>query len=73
MLPSHPAQRRARAVFQALESGDHVVAPNDCYHGTAALLRDVFARWGLQITFTDVTDSEQVQQAMQPNHAPHLG
>ena len=55
------------AVFQALESGDHVVAPNDCYHGTAALLRDVFARWGLQITFTDVTDSEQVQQAMQPN------
>ena len=55
------------AVFQALESGDHVVAPNDCYHGTAALLRDVFARWGLQITFTDVTDYEQVQQAMQPN------
>ncbi|CAI8038769.1 Cystathionine gamma-synthase [Geodia barretti] len=55
------------AVFQALESGDHVVTPNDCYHGTAALLRDVFARWGLQITFTDVTDSEQVQQAMQPN------
>jgi cystathionine gamma-synthase len=55
------------AVFQALENGDHVVAPNDCYHGTRALLRDVFARWGLQVTFADVADPEQVRQAMQPN------
>lgn len=55
------------AVLQALSSGDHVVAPNDCYHGTRAILRDVFARWGLQVTFADVTDPGQVQQAMQPN------
>ncbi|MCY4579738.1 MAG: aminotransferase class V-fold PLP-dependent enzyme, partial [Chloroflexi bacterium] len=37
------------------------------YHGTRALLRDVFARWGLQVTFTDVTDAEQVRQAMRPD------
>ena len=55
------------AVFQALVSGDHVVAPNDCYHGTRALLRDVFARWGLQVTFTDATDPEQLRQAIRPN------
>lgn len=55
------------AVFQALASGDHVVAPNDCYHGTRALLRDVFARWELQVTFADVTDPERVRRAMQPN------
>jgi len=55
------------AVFQALEGGDHLVAPNDCYHGTRAVLRDVFARWGLQVTFADVTDPAQVRQAMQPN------
>ena len=55
------------AVFQALGSGDHVVAPNDCYHGTRAILRDVFGRWGLQVTFTDVTDPEQVRQAIRPN------
>lgn len=55
------------SVFQALASGDHIVAPNDCYHGTAAILRDVFTRWGLQITFTDVTDPNQVEQAIQPN------
>ena len=55
------------AVFQLLATGDHVVAPNDCYHGTRALLRDVFAGWGLQVTFADVTDPEQVRRAMQPN------
>ena len=55
------------AVFQVLASGDHVVAPNDCYHGTRAILRDVFARWGLQVTFTDVTDAEQVGQAIRSN------
>ena len=55
------------AVFQALGAGDHVVAPNDCYHGTRAILRDVFERWGLQVTFTNVTDPEQVRHAIRSN------
>ena len=55
------------AVFQSLSAGDHVIAPSDCYHGTSALLRDVFARWGLETTFVDVTDPAQVEGAMQPN------
>ena len=55
------------AVFQSLSAGDHIVAPEDCYHGTAALLHDVFARWGLESTFTDVTDPEKVKQAIRPN------
>ena len=55
------------AVFQALASGDHVIAPNDCYHGTRALLRDVFARWGLQVSFADFMDAAQVQAAVLPN------
>ena len=57
----------AGAVFQALSPGDHVIAPNDCYHGTAALLRDVFTRWGLETTFVDATDAAQVEEAMRPN------
>ncbi len=55
------------AVIQALSAGDHIIAPNDCYHGTTALLRNVFARWGLNTTFTDVTDLECVKKAMRPN------
>ena len=55
------------AVIQALSTGDHIVAPIDCYHGTAALLRNVFPRWGLETTFTDVTDPNRVREAVRPN------
>ena len=54
-------------VFQALAPGDHVIAPDDCYHGTARLLREVFAPWGLQTTFVDMTDADNVRDAVQPN------
>jgi cystathionine gamma-synthase len=54
-------------VFQALFPGDHVIAPNDCYHGTANLLRNVFAPWGLETTFVDMTDLEQVSRTVQSN------
>ncbi len=54
-------------VFQALAPGDHVIAPDDCYHGTARLLREVFAPWGLDTTFVDMTDADTVRQAVRPN------
>ena len=54
-------------VFQALAPGDHVIAPDDCYHGTARLLREVFAPWGLQTTFVDMTEADNVQRAVRPN------
>src|SRR5690348_6015843 len=37
----------AMSVFQALSPTDHVIAPRDVFYGTADLLRDLFARWGL--------------------------
>jgi cystathionine gamma-synthase len=55
------------AIFQALRPGDHVIAPGDVYHGTARLLREHFAPWGLQATFVDMTDAAQVAGALQPN------
>ncbi len=54
-------------VFQALAPGDHVLAPHDAYHGTANLLRETFAPWGLAVSFVDMTDAEAVRQAMRPN------
>jgi cystathionine gamma-synthase len=36
------------------------------YHGTARLLRQVFAPWGLETTFVDMTDLAQVQAAVCP-------
>ena len=55
------------AVFQALAPGDHVVAPDDCYHGTARLLREVFAPWGLEATFVDMTNADAARDAIRPN------
>ncbi len=54
-------------VFLTLSPGDHVVAPEDVYHGTARLLNDILAPWGVQTTFVDMTDLAEVQQAVRPN------
>ena len=52
------------SVFQSLRPGDHVVAPSDIYHGTARLLREVMAWWGLRTTFVDMSDLESVVDAV---------
>lgn len=55
------------SVFQALAPGDHVLAPIDAYAGTGNLLRSILMPWGLDVTFVDMTDFAQVQQALRPN------
>lgn len=57
------------SVFQALDAGSHVILPEDVYFGTAQLVRDLFARWGLQYCQVDMTDLEAVQRNIQPNTA----
>jgi cystathionine gamma-synthase len=61
------ASAATSAVFQSLAPGDHVVAPVDAYFGTGKLLRDVYAGWGLEATFVDMTDLGAVTRAMRPN------
>jgi cystathionine gamma-synthase len=55
------------AVFQSLSPGDHVLAPNDVYHGTRTQLRELLTRWGLEHSLVDVTDIDAVRAALQPN------
>ncbi len=54
------------AVFQALGPGDHVIAPDDVYHGTANLLRGLFGSWGLESTFVDMTNPTAIEAALLP-------
>jgi cystathionine gamma-synthase len=54
------------AVLQALAPGDHVVAPADIYHGMTKLLREIFTRWGLKVSFVDMTDLDGIRQAARP-------
>lgn len=60
-------QAATMSLFQALAPGDHVIAPNDAYYGTAKLLRDVFAAWGLEHSLVDMTDLVAVERALRPN------
>lgn len=54
------------AVFQALSPGDHVIAPDDVYHGTRTQLRELLARWGLAHSLVDLTDLDAVRAAITP-------
>ncbi|MBA3497412.1 MAG: aminotransferase class V-fold PLP-dependent enzyme [Gemmatimonadales bacterium] len=54
------------AVFQSMLPGEHVVAPQDAYYGTARLLREVMAGWGLASTLVDMTDLHAVAAAITP-------
>lgn len=54
------------AIFQALNPGDHVLIPNDLYHGTRSYLKDVMSRWGLTYTEVDMTNLQQVEDVIKP-------
>src|ERR1051325_3264783 len=54
----------AAAVFQALQPGDHVIVPKDVYHGISQQLRDIHTPWGLQVSFTEMTDVKAVEEAI---------
>jgi cystathionine gamma-synthase len=55
-----------QAVMHALAPGDHVIAPLDIYFGTRAVMESLYARWGLQVTFVNTTDLNQIEAAWQP-------
>lgn len=57
----------AAALVQGLEPGDHVVAPEDVYFGLRKVIGTVFGKWGLETTYTDMTELEAVRAALKPN------
>ena len=52
------------AVLQGLEPGDHILAPEDVYYGLRQVLRTVFAKWPLEVTYVDMTDLNAVRSAV---------
>ncbi len=56
------------ALFQALlSSGDHVVASRALYGGTTRLLRQILGRFGVEVTFADTRDLEEIARAFRPS------
>lgn len=56
-----------QAVFHILSPGDHVLLPNDLYHGVRVLMADHYERWGLTCDFVDTASLESVKSAAQPH------
>ncbi|MBC6368442.1 PLP-dependent aspartate aminotransferase family protein [Algoriphagus sp. AK58] len=54
------------AVYQALEPGSHIIAPNDMYHGLHNSMVQLFAGV-LEVTFVDMSNLEAVKNAVRPN------
>lgn len=49
-----------------LRGGDHVIAQTALYGGTYALLQDLAARWGVDVTFIPGDDPAEVREALRP-------
>lgn len=53
-------------VIQLLSSGDHVLAGNDVYGGTFRQFDKIHRRFGLDFSYVDTTDPENVLEALTP-------
>ncbi|OAG92898.1 cystathionine gamma-synthase [Ferroacidibacillus organovorans] len=55
------------AALLILPSGSHVIACEDLYGGTFRALTRVFTRLGIETTFVDATDPQNIARALRPN------
>jgi cystathionine gamma-synthase len=54
-------------VVQALQPGDHILAPDDVYWGFRQVIGGVFGNWNLEAVYVDMSDLEAVRAAVRPN------
>jgi cystathionine gamma-lyase len=55
------------AIMKTLKPGDHVISTNDLYGGTYRLFTQVFQNYGIRFSFVDMTDINQVKEAVTEN------
>jgi len=55
------------AVASMLKSGDHVVCGNDLYGGTPRLFNQVLTTFGLQFSYVDTSDANNVERTIRKN------
>jgi cystathionine gamma-synthase len=56
----------AMSILQSLQPGDHIIAPEDIYHGTRHLIK-IFEKWNINSDFVDMTSAENVDEAVKKN------
>ena len=55
------------AIWSAVQSGDHIIAAKTLYGCTFAFLSHGVTKFGVEVTFVDTCDPENVKNAMKPN------
>ncbi|XP_044740237.1 putative cystathionine gamma-lyase 2 [Chrysoperla carnea] len=55
------------ALVSLFNSGDHVVCGDDIYGGTNRLMRLVFSRLGIEVSYVDTRDVANIAKAIKPN------
>src|SRR6266699_5045705 len=55
------------AIVSMLKSGDHVVCGNDLYGGTPRLFNQVMADFGLEFSYVDTSDADNVERSIRKN------
>jgi cystathionine beta-lyase/cystathionine gamma-synthase len=55
------------AIVSMLQAGDHVVCGNDLYGGTPRLFNQVMSGLGLEFSYIDTTEAENVDRAIRKN------
>lgn len=54
-------------IWAAISGGDHIIAAKTLYGCTYAFLNHGLTRFGVEVTFVDTSDPENVRKAMKPN------
>ncbi|MDD7319009.1 MAG: methionine gamma-lyase [Prevotella sp.] len=55
------------AVWVCVQAGDHIVAGKTLYGCTYAFMEHGLKRYGVDVTFVDMRNTEEVEKAMRPN------
>jgi cystathionine beta-lyase/cystathionine gamma-synthase len=55
------------AIASMLRSGDHVLCGNDLYGGTPRLFNQVLTAFGLEFSYVDTSDAQNVERALRKN------
>ncbi len=57
----------ANAVFLSLRPSDHIIINFDAYAGIRGMLKDIFMPWGLEVTFVDLSDINNLSISIKSN------
>ncbi|MGA1464598.1 MAG: cystathionine gamma-synthase [Balneolaceae bacterium] len=55
------------AIMKMFRPGDHIVASDDLYGGSYRLFTQVFEPYGIEFSFTDLSDTKVVERALRPS------